>query len=500
MKNSIKQIFLASLALVALGLGGLNAMPKYTDKQTAIALAKVLDKGSFGRYTVASTYVQNASNKDYYISVILSNGESQKWNLKQIYKWSRDDKLTLSNNRTLLFLDPKDSRFVILDKNEFHRQALKANVYIKTFGPGDPLEGRQFRFHIKAFNLISPRETAFGRNKMGSKYRYIIDLYNGTKELLTFEDAYHIMKNNLLKVEKQSKQTTFGRAYHVTKILAYPKGKIENGVAQFGVEVQFDQNIQLTGEQFPMEIYEDVTYNPRTKRREARFVMDLTIPNAEKLAEVAPIHSLEYLYNIRIAKSTKYPKRLYLRANFNPEFLDIPPVVYKNSDNSVYINFFTMLDQSVLTRSTLLHKKKLERVKKKTKRAIRVKKEIKRDSDYGRAFVAALESQKQVQIIQGTPAKVEKLLEGIRQFEEAALYAETDQQLYASLNKRNELREKVILLTLEEVEETLGQPDLDNNKVKVLLDQLDLAESFSGNEQSLRNIVELREKLIALQK
>ncbi len=500
MKATSKKLILALIGLAVIGLQSLGAMPQYTDKETAMALAKILDKGMFDRYTIASTYVQNASLKDYYISVILSNGVSHKWTIDQVYRWTRDDKLHLSDNRSLIFLDPNSTTFVVLDKNDFHRQALKANVYVKVFGGGDPLEGREFRFHIKSFNLISPNENAFGRDNSGSKYRYIVDLYNGMKELLTFEDAYRLLKNNQLLVEKQTKLTTFGRAYHVTKLLPYPKGPHENGVAQFGVEIQFDDNIQLQGDQFPVEVYEAFQKDPETGASNRKFVMDITIPNSEQLMEVKSIESLEYLHNVHIAPSTLYEKRLYLRASFNPGVLDLPPVVYKNSDNSVYVNFFSMLDQSVLSRGMLLSDNDLVKRQQATKREIVVKKAIKRDSDYGRAYIAAMETQKQSMAIKDPKTRIDKLLEGIKQFEEAALYAETDNQLYTALNKRNELRENVILLTLEMVKLALSKQDLGGANARLMMDQLDLAESFTDEGQVLRNIEALREQLIAIQK
>ena len=498
--KAILKFLIVPLALFVMGQQSLWAMPKYTDRETALALAKVLDKGRFDRYTISSTYVQNKSSKDYYISVILSNGTSHKWTIRKVYEWSRDDKLHLSRNRTLLFLDPRSTKFVLLDKNDFHRQALKSNVYEKIYGAGDPLEGRKFRFHIKSFNLIGPRETAFGRDRNGSKYRYVVDLYNGLQELLTYEDAYSVMKAEQLKVEKQSKLTTFGRAYHVTKILSYPKGEPEMGVAQFGIEIQFDQNIQLVGDQFPVEIYEKWVYDPYKRKNTKRFVMDITIPNSEKINDVKPVESLEYLHNVHITKSSKYKKRLYLRAEFNPNVMDIPPLVYKNSDNSVYVNFFHMIDQSVMSRGMLLEDAEIVKAQKSSKRQIRVKKAIKRDSDFGRAFIAALETQKQSQAIKDANTRIEKLLEGIRQFEEAALYAEKDSQLYNALHKRNELRETVIILVVDSVKSALNKEGLGGANGKTLIDQLDLAESFTDEGNTVRAISELREKLIAAQR
>lgn len=491
--------WLTTIAILALSLSQAMAMPKYTDKENAMALARVLDKGNFGRYTVASTYVQNATPKDYYISVILSDGSSHKWYMDQIYKWSRDDKLLLAENRSLLFLDPRDTRFVVLDKNVFHRQALQANVYVKQYNPGDPLEGQKFKYQIKSFNLISPHETAFGRDETGAKFRYIIDLMNGTSELLTYESAYKLLKNNQLLAAKELGSDVLGRAYGVNKIVPSSKGMIEDGVAQFGVEIQFDSTIALEGENFPIEIYERKLYNKRTRHYTKEFVMDITIPNSEKTNMIRPVPSLEYLHNIEVVNNSKYPKRTFLRASFNPKVLDIPPVVYKNSDTSVYVNFFALIDQTVISRGMLLEEKEREKAERQTYRTIRVKKSIKSDSDYGRAFIAGLETQKMALTIKDEQAKIEKLLEAIRQFEESALYAESDAQLYNALTKRNQLRENVITLTMEFIENRLKQPNFGGSSAKNLLDQLDRAETFTGSPEVLKSIEQLREKLIAAQ-
>jgi len=479
--------------------GAANGIPKYTDKQTALSLAKVLDKGTFGRYTISSTYVQNDTVKDYFLSVILSDGSAHKWYIDQIYKWSRDDKLRLSNNRNLLFLDTRDSRFVVLDKNKFHRLALQANVYIKVFKKNDPLAGKKFRFQIKSFNLISPAETAFGRNEKGSKFRYIISLYNGMTELLTYEDAYMLRRNNYLLMEEQLEQDTFGRAYHVTKILPHAKGQIVDGVSQFGLEIQFDQPIQLKGEQLPYEIYERKRLDRRTRKMVQEFVLDITIPNSEKKFEVRPIKSLEYLHDIKVVKNPRFPQRLLLRSVFNPMVMDIPPVVYKNSDNSMYVTFFNLIDQSVLSRGMLMEAEKRRAAEKDSIREIRVTKAIKTNSDYGRAYVLAVETHKQSQTIRDELTRIDKLMGSIKQFEEAALFAETDAQLFNALTKRNQLRENVIIISMDYVKAKLTKSALGEADVQGLLNLLNQAESFTGKREMLKNIESLREKLVARQ-
>lgn len=495
----IRNLFITFSIFFISGLLALQAVPRYTDKETALMLAKVLDKGTFGRYTISSTYVQNDNMNDYYISVILSNGSSHKWYINQVYKWSREDELQLSNNRNLLFLDPNDSRFVILDKNHFHRLALKANVFIKNFGFSDPLEGQQFRFKIKSFNLIAPTETAFGRDETGSKYRYIIDLYNGMRELLTYEDAYRLSKYKQLLVERNYSSPTFEKAYHITKIVAHPKSAPQNGVAQFGVELQFDQPIHLEGRNFPFEIYERQQYNKRTKKKKRDFVIDITIPNSEKKFEIRPVKTLEYFTNINIVKDPKHPKRLLLRANFNPNVMDIPPVIYKNSDNSVYVTFFNLIDQTIMSRGMLLEAKKRKVAEEKSAKQITITKTIKRDSDYGRVFLAAAKLEKESGSLTDARLKIEKQTESIKKFEESALYAETDAQLFNSLTKRNQLRESVINLTLGLVKSELSKPKLNNIEIKNLMTRLDQAESYTRNQQMMANIEKLRQQLVKKQ-
>jgi hypothetical protein len=475
------------------------AVPKYTDKETALKLAKTLDKGTFGRYTISSAYVQNDNVSEYYISVILSDGSAHKWYINQVYKWSREDKLQLENNRTLLFLDPKDTSFVVLDKNRFHRLALKSNIFVKSFPEGDPLTGKQFRFFVKTFSLISPTETAFGRDNTGSKYRYIIDLYNGMRELITYEGAFGIMTNALLMAEKKPMSPTFKHAYNVTKVVAHPKKPAENGVSQFGIEIQFDRPILLVGEHFPYQMYERKRYDRRKKKSKKEFILDITIPNSEKKFEIKGIDHLEYLQNIAIVKDPKHSKRLMLRASFNPTVMDIPPTIYKNSDNSVYVNFFNFIDQTILSRGMLLEAQKRRDQEQKSIQKIKVTKAIKRDSDYGRAFIAGTESHKEAQTIRAPLERMNKLLAGIKQFEEAALYAEKDAQLYNALKKRNQLRETVIVLSLDYIRDRLTKENLGGENPQRMISLLDQAESFTSRQQVLRDIGSLREKVMAVQ-
>ncbi len=506
MKPKIFSVYLIAIVLLVFGSSAIakpkysgKVTPKFTDKETALELAAVLDKGTFGRYTISSAYVQNENVSDYYISVILSDGSAQKWYIDQIYKWSRDDQLLLDKNRALLFLDPTDSHFVVLDKNKYHRLALNANVYTKIFGSGDPLVGKKFRFYIKTFSLISPTETAFGRDANGSKYRYIIDLYNGIRELLTYEDVYQILENGYMEFDENPDSATFKHAYHVTKIVPYPKSEPEDGVSQFGIEIQFDQPIKMEGEQFPYQIYEHKEYIKSQQKSVKEFIIDITIPNSEKKFEIQPVKNLEYLQNIKIVKDPKYPKRLLLRTTFNPTVMDIPPVIYKNSDNSVYVNFFNLVDQTILSRGMLLEAKKRKEAEQGSAKQIKITKAIKQDSDYGRAFIVALETHKESQTINDPLEKINKLLVGIKQFEEAALHSEKDSQLHNALEKRNQLREGVITISLEYIKNRLSKQEVGPGDAQKLVGLLDQSESFTRKQLLLKEIDALREQLSTIQ-
>ncbi len=500
MKTRLFGICLLSVAIPLLLSGFAYGVPKYTDKETAMELAKILDKGAFGRFTISSTYVQNDNIQDYYISVILSDGSSQKWYINQIYKWSRDDRIRLTGNRSLLFPDLDDSRFVVLNKNEFHRMALKANVYVKTFPSGDPLENMQFRFRIKSFDLISPTETAFGRDRTGSKYRYIVGLFNGMNELLTYERAYKILQTKSMLSEGTFTAPTFERAYQVTKIIGHEKGPPVDGVSQFGVEIQFDRQIQLSGEHFPYEIFERKRFYKRSSKPKKEFELDITIPNSERKTEIVPIKNLEYLYNINIVRNPKFHKRLLLRASFNPTVMDIPPLVYKNGDNSIYITFFNLLDQTILSRGMLLEAKKREEAERKSSKDIIVTKAGKKDSDFDRSFIEAVKTMVEADAAADFGKKREKLLQGIGRFEEAALYAETDEQLFKALAKRNHMREMFIVVVLRSARAKLEKKPVDGSDFPELLNALDQAEAFTGDERMLESIGKLKKRVIANQK
>ncbi len=124
---------------------------------------------------------------------------------------------------------------------------------------------------------------------------------------------------------------------------------------------------------------------------------------------------------------------------------------------------------------------------------------LSRYSEYSRAFITAVESHKESQAMKGSTTRIRKLQESIKLFEEAALLAEKDSQLYSALMQRNKLRNTVIVLSLDFVKTKLAREDVTIDDVNELTSLLDQAESFTRNQQVLKNIDRLREKISSIQ-
>lgn len=476
-------LFLFSFAYPVLG------QPKYTTKENAIKLALLLDKGAFGALSISSTYVLNTSTQDYYISAILSDGTSHKWFINQIYQWVKEGRIQLSGNRSLIFLSPKTGHFEILEKNEFHKLALRSKIYIKTFGHSDPLEGQQFYYRIKSFNLISPDEKAFGRDNEGFEYKYLIDLANGTREPITYNDAFLLMKHKRLLTEMPENVPVLDKAYHITQIVPHGKMEGENGISQFGVEIIFDRPFKLNRENFGVELYESTYLDRKINKKKQDFLLDLTIPNSEKKFEIKPIPHLEYLQDIKVVKDFRYPKRLLLRAKFNPNVMDIPPVVTKIGDRELLLSFFHLVDQTVYSRNMLLEEEKRKAREWSSKRVFKVSTKLNRDTQYGKSFITAVDALSLAQKTEDVENRIQKYIEAIERFELAAIEAQNDKQLMEALRQRNTARDDVIHLSIEFVKQSIKD---DSKEKSTLITALNRIESLTIDPKIIAEIEELR--------
>ena len=171
------------------------AFPQYTSRENAIRLAKEIDKGTFKDYQIASVFVKNRSEKEYYLQVILSDGSSHEWYMDQIYDWALTDQLLLKKNRVLVFPSDENTSFYVLDKNEFYRTVLTSKAFVKHYPEHDLLAGKNLKFLIRRFQFIELNDQGrYMTEKLGNRYRYVLDFQNGAREILTYLDAYTLMK------------------------------------------------------------------------------------------------------------------------------------------------------------------------------------------------------------------------------------------------------------------------------------------------------------------
>ena len=93
-----------SLFLILAGsAGGAMAASKFTDKENALNLAEILDKGVFRNRLITATFIQSVGKGQYFIKAILDNGAEHNWNINRIRALSKQEAIVLSNNRALLF-------------------------------------------------------------------------------------------------------------------------------------------------------------------------------------------------------------------------------------------------------------------------------------------------------------------------------------------------------------------------------------------------------------
>ncbi len=497
-------VYVTVLVCLVIGVPSAGfAMPKYATKTEALKLANALNGGTIGEKTISVAFVRNHGVKEFFLNVILSDGTSHVWYVDKIYQWVQTDELQLKNNRVLLFLNPHETKFVIFDKNKFHRLALQSHTYVKRFAMGDPLAGQNLNFSIKNFNLISVHEKGFGYNNQGEKYRYIIDLYNGDKELLTYKDAYYAMLNHNFKMGRSQGQdegqVLLKHAYHVRSLTIGTKEAVKPNIEQFGIELRFDTPIQLKAKNFPIEIYEKRIFNKKTKEFEKQYILDIIIPNSEEKYYIPEIANLEYLHNIRVMPSPGYRKRMVLRARFNPEVLDILPSIEVNSDKSIYVSFFSMIDQSILNRRMLLEAEKRRQLEKTTERTITVQRHDWGNTKFGEYFLAAVHAQELAQSDANLESGLDNMMKAIDLFTQAALYAKNDANLQRALNLRNQLQEQIAMLTLQLVATMMHNVDaMDSSEYRQLIERLDTAEKYTSDAELLRQIATMRKRLVAI--
>ena len=477
-------VLLASCFLI--GICGAVAAPKYTDRENALELAKVLDKSVFRNHLVGSTFIQSAGDDRFFIKVVLDNNVSQNWTIDQIHAWSKSEEILLSGNRVLLFPSRQSARFVVFGKNEFARQALKNTIYAKRYAAGDPLAGRTIHFEVREFNLVELLGVAPPADPQGYRKHFVFDLVNGQREYLSHLDAHDVLMRNGLSDDPGAAGVVMRRAYRLRQIVPHPvQDKNDDGITRFSVEMIFDQPLGLGAEHFPIRMFE------RTVGRHSEFVLEVVVPNAELGAQLSTIGQLEYLTRIRVVADPQHQKRVLLQARLNPDVLDLPPEI-EIDGMSVWINFAKVIDQSVLERRALYDLDLRMRQEQLIGRSLSAEETRKRRT-YLLAMDTGLAQWKRARNEPNFEVKKDLMTTALANFKEAALNATTDRELQDAMRERNAAATRIPLFILDYVRSQL-ESDGERN-APVLMSHLSTAVALTRDPEVISIVREFVRRL-----
>lgn len=484
------------LCLVALSPQALWAFPEYTSKLNAIRLAEALDKGLYRDLRISSVFVKNRTNDEHFLQAVLEDGSSQEWKLNQIYEWTLTDQLQLTGNRVLIFPSAESTDFGILDKNEFYRLVLTSEAYIKTFGEHDLLEGKQMTFGIRRFRMLHPgEEEQFNTDEQGNRFRYVLELDNGGREIFTYLDAYELMNSGAFIQQPLEDDVVLSQPFLVRELVALPR-QVEDelrNIWRFGVEIIFDQNVTLTPDLIPFQIVEQNLRDPETGLRKNQFFIHVMIPNAEKIREVPGFRTLEYLQHVEVVTDVEHQQRLFLRAQITPQIFELPPYVEVTSNNSVVVNFFTVTDQSVTRRQQFLD----SRVPIAGLQSALFS--YPEETEFERHYLQAVEQIRSAQRQANAHLKIETYLNALDSLQEAALNAQNDQEIAQALLQRDTLLKTLPDLIIANTQrKILESTQMEQDSLQMeetrrqLLSHLDRAAEFAPQREQQQKIASLR--------
>lgn len=475
------------MLLLATMAGSAFSTPRYTDKETALNLAKALDKGTFDNQLITSTFIQAAEKGRYFIKVILENGGEQDWNMVRLHDLSRRESIVLQGNLALLFINDDTNEFVVLDKNEFTQQALKSTVFIKKYPNGDVLAGQQIAFRLHRFNLSELLNLKMETDELGYRKKYVLDMSNGQREQLSFLEAYYTQERNGLVADPADAAPVMESPYRLQRISRHEFQETGvSGTGQFSIEMLFDRPIELKSAHFPYKFFELTERWKNPIENSSNFVVEITVPNAVLPKPVGRIKILEFLRNIRVLPDPDpdHPLRLLLQANLNPDVMTSPPLVTVEG-SSVMISFTKVMNQSVLDRRDLEEADLRYRQEKLLNRKLSPD-EVQLRRNF-RDLMAKGEEQKAVARHAATfREKVEALFAALDNFRQAAELASSDSELGNSLRMRNSLEVKIPVMLVREARKSLkGQGGTDPSWLK---GQLERAAQMTRNKRILKEI------------
>lgn len=486
MKRLILILVCMTLAAVCWGF------PKYTSRENALRLAKVIDKGSFKTHRIAAAFVKNRTAEEFYLQVILDDGSTHQWMMDKIYEWTMSDELILTDNRVLVFPSDESTEFHVLNKNDFYDLVLNSQAFVKTFDEHDLLHGNKLLLHIRRFRLIQPYdEDRYAMDRLGNRYRYVLEFQNGSREVLTYLQAWQLQQGGAFVKEPTDQDVILRRSFKVQKIQALPKRMEDElrSIQSFGVEVTFDQEVKLTPDHYPFQIVEESRRNPTNGERENLFYIRIVFPNAEKVDEVQGIRSLEYLRNIEVLTDIEHQNRIFLQAQINPSVFELPPYVEVPGDRTVRVFFFTITDQSFVHRSDFLDSDPV--VAGTHHPAL---KPMSRDNPYEKHYLEAVELIHSVSGHHNLSKKIEIYFQAVDALHQAALNAENDTQVAQALEQRDVLYDTLPRMVVEDTQHQLRRPGSQFDRDHLLANLLRV-ENIAENREIIRQIASLKSAL-----
>lgn len=464
---AVTAALLVGSVLTAGAPAALASGPRYADKDTALEVAKVLDKAVYRSNLVSSTFIQSVGKDQYVIKVVLDNGAEQDWDMNQIRMWTKDDSLTLQKNRALLFPHDRTNNFVVLDKNLFTQRALRTRVLVREYPESDVMAGTAIRYSVYQFNLVDLLNLNPGTDEEGYKHRYVFDLENGQREMVSYLDAYKLLAQNDLIEDATKANGPVMRTPYQLRAINPRELEIINGAGRFGLELVFDRPLQLESGHFPFALYErGKSGAPATV--ESPFLIEFTAPNAILPSQVTQIPTLEFLRNVAAVSDDKHQNRVLVQAKISPDVLTQPPEIDVKGQ-SVIITFTKLQDQSVFDRKALLEADLRRRQDKLLSGSLSAD-EIQRRNSYRQMMETGLGQVDKARVRKAFQEKFDLLMSSLSNFSDAAVNASNDRDLEDALKERNSVLAKLPAMVIDQVTASLKQkpvPDQANLKKAV---------------------------------
>ena len=494
-----KQIYTIYLAVfIFIGCFSLPAFafPEYTSRQKALKLASVLDHGYFKSIRISSVFVKNRGQDDYYLQAILDDGSSRKWLINRVREWTQTDELILSKNRALVFPSAESTDFGVLEKNDFYRSVLNATAFVKTYGKHDILEGKSLVLGVRRFRILEPEDTKFlSTNKLGERYRYVLELENGTREFFTYGDAFALMQRSAFLEEVPENVNVLRKTFKVVELKKIPL-QIEDELREiwrFGIEVIFDGPVETSPDRFPYQVVELKLKDPETGKYKAQYFLQIIFPNSEKIGDISGFKNHEYLRFVELDTDVENQKRVILRAMVNPDALNLPPFIEVTGRNSIVVNFYSSTDQSLIQPPDLLASRSVGELPRS------VFTPDQQETEFEKNYMEAVELIREAQAKLNTDQRIEIYFKALKALKQAALSAKFDIQIAQALKQRDLLLRTMPKLIIRNVQMSILALNLESTGAKAetevskkLLKQLIHAERYATTQEQQQKITSLK--------